>query len=308
MQFVNYLLGPTRIALGLVAVSAAAVHFRGKSRLRFSRQLTDHSTFTAPYNALVYLASRAPPRPYLDLDDFPDLTTLTEHWQVFRDEGLRLLDEGKVRAATGDNDLGFHSFFKHGWKRFYLKWYDHPLPSAEALCPRSAQILGSVPSVKGAMFATLPPKANLGKHRDPFAGALRYHLGLRTPNHPKCWIAVDGVRHSWRDGEAVLFDETFVHEAWNGTDLTRLILLCDVERPLAAPMRPLNRWVMRHVMGATGSPNEDGEHIGAINRLYARFAGVQKAIKGLKTRNRPLYEAQKWATVLAVLGLLLAPY
>jgi beta-hydroxylase len=308
MQLVHYLLGPTRIALGLVAVSAAAVHLRGKARLRFTRQLTDHSTFTAPYNALVYLASQAPARPFLDPADFPALKPITENWQVFRDEGLRLMDEGKVRASTGDNDLGFHSFFKQGWKRFYLKWYDHPLPSAGALCPRSVALLAAAPSVKGAMFATLPPNAYLGKHRDPFAGALRYHLALRTPNHPKCWIAVDGERRVWADGKAMVFDETFVHEAWNGTDVTRLILLCDIERPVAAPMRPLNRWVMRRVMGATGSPNDEGERVGAINRLYARVAGVQKAIKSLKAKNRPLYEAQKWATILAVLGLLLAPY
>jgi beta-hydroxylase len=308
MQLVNYLLGPTRVALGLVALSAAAVHFRGKARLRFSRQLTDHSTLTAPYNALVYLASRTPARAFLDPADFADLKTLTDNWQVFRDEGLKLMDEGKVRAATGDNDLGFHSFFKHGWKRFYLKWYDHPLPSAGALCPRSAALLQSVPSVKGAMFATLPPKAYLGTHRDPFAGALRYHLGLRTPNHFKCWISVDGERRRWWDGEAMVFDETFVHEAWNGTNVTRLILLCDIERPLAGPMRPLNRWVMRHVMGATGSPNEAGERVGAINRLYASVAGVQASVKDLKARNRPLYEAQKWATILGVIGLLLAPY
>jgi beta-hydroxylase len=308
MRLGDYLLGPTRIALGLVAVSAAAVHFRGKARLRFTRQLTDHSTFTAPYNTLVYLASRAPHRPFLDPDDFPDLKPLAENWQVFRDEGLRLMGEGKVRAATGDNDLGFHSFFKQGWKRFYLKWYDHPLPSAEALCPRSAALLKTAPSVRGAMFATLPPKAYLGRHRDPFAGALRYHLGLRTPNHPKCWIMVDGERRAWADGEPMLFDETFVHEAWNGTDVTRLILLCDIERPLRSPMRPINRWVMRYLMSATGSPNEAGERIGAINRLYGRLAGVQKAIKDLKAKNRPLYEAQKWATILAALGLLLAPY
>jgi GNAT superfamily N-acetyltransferase len=147
-----------------------------------------------------------------------------------------------------------------------------------------------------------------GRHRDPFAGALRYHLGLRTPNHPKCWIMVDGVRRSWADGEALVFDETFVHEAWNGTEVTRLILLCDIERPLAGPMRAINRWVMRHVMGATGSPNEAGERVGAINRLYARLAGVQKAIKALKAKNRRLYETQKWATILGLLGLLLAPY
>src|SRR5580704_11596467 len=137
MLFLHYLMGPTRIALGLIAVSAAYVHFRGRARLGFGRQLTDHSTFTAPYNALVHLASRVPAEPFLDPAAFPDMRVVSEHWEVFRDEGLRLLEEGKVRAATGDNDLGFHSFFKHGWKRFYLKWYDHPLPSAEALCPRS---------------------------------------------------------------------------------------------------------------------------------------------------------------------------
>jgi beta-hydroxylase len=308
MLILNYLLGPTRIALALVAASAAVVHFRGRARLRFGRQLTDHSTFTAPYNALVYLASRIPNRPFLDPADFGAMEPVTRNWEVFRDEGLRLMDEGKVRAATGDNDLGFHSFYKHGWKRFYLKWYDHPLPSAEALCPRSTALLRDVPGLKGAMFTTLPPLTTLGRHRDPFAGALRYHLGLRTPNDDRCWIDVDGERRSWRDGEAMVFDETFVHTAWNGTDVTRLVLLCDIERPLAGPMAPINRWVMRHVMGATGSPNEDGEQVGAINRLYGRVAGVQKAIKDLKLKNRPLYDLQKYATIAGVLALLLAPY
>ena len=308
MLFLHYLMGPTRIALGLIAVSATYVHFRGRARLGFGRQLTDHSTFTAPYNALVHLASRVPAGAFLDPAAFPVMSVVTANWQAFRDEGMRLLEDGKVRAATGDNDLGFHAFFKHGWKRFYLKWYDHPLPSAQALCPRSTEILGGIPSIKGAMFAVLPPKAYLGRHRDPFAGALRYHLGLRTPNERRCWIQVDGERRSWADGEALVFDESYVHEAWNGTEITRLILLCDIERPLAGPMRPVNRWVMRRVMSATGAPNEEGEPIGAINRLYSRIAGLQKAIKGLKLTNRPLYEAQKWATIGGVLALMLAPY
>ncbi|MGH6971156.1 MAG: aspartyl/asparaginyl beta-hydroxylase domain-containing protein, partial [Caulobacteraceae bacterium] len=259
MQVINYLLGPTRVFLALVAASAAAVHYRGRARLNVRRQITDHSTFTAPYNALVYLASRVPSRAFLDPASFEAMRPVAGNWRVFREEGLRLMDEGKVRAATGDNDLGFHTFFKRGWKRFYLKWYHHPQPSAEALCPRSTAILAGIPEVKGAMFTTLPPGARLGRHRDPFAGALRYHLGLRTPNDDRCWIEVDGERRSWRDGEAMVFDETYVHEALNETDVTRLILLCDVERPLAGPMRPINRWIMRHVMGATGTQNEEGE-------------------------------------------------
>ncbi len=48
--------------------------------------------------------------------------------------------------------------------------------------------------------------------------------------------------------------------------------------------------------------------VGAINRLCDRVAGVQKAIKALKVKNRPLYDLQKWATIAGVLALLLGPY
>ena len=53
-----------RLAIfGLLLSSALFVHYRGRVRLKFLRQLTDHSTFTAPYNALVYLFSAVPNRP-----------------------------------------------------------------------------------------------------------------------------------------------------------------------------------------------------------------------------------------------------
>ena len=42
------------------------------------------------------------------------------------------------------------------------------------------------------MFAELPPGSRLVRHRDPYAGSLRYHLGLLTPNDPGCFIEVDG--------------------------------------------------------------------------------------------------------------------
>ncbi|MFY1080171.1 aspartyl/asparaginyl beta-hydroxylase domain-containing protein, partial [Escherichia coli] len=74
------------------------------------------------------------------------------------------------------DDAGFNSFFKYGWKRFYLKWYEANYPSAETLCPRTVALLRELPSVKAAMFAELPPGGKLNPHRDPFAGSLRYHL------------------------------------------------------------------------------------------------------------------------------------
>src|SRR5690606_341437 len=115
-----------------------------------------------------------------DVREFPELAPLQQNWRMIRDEALRLFDEGYIRAASGYNDLGFNSFFRRGWKRFYLKWYGEFLPSAQALCPQTTQMLSKIGSVNAAMFALLPPGSRLTKHRDPFAGSLRYHLGLST--------------------------------------------------------------------------------------------------------------------------------
>ena len=78
----------------------------------------------------------------------------------------------------------------------------------------------------------LPPGGVLTLHRAPYAGSLRYHLGLVTPNDDNCAIIVDGQRYSWRDGEEVVFDETYLHWAENKTDKDRIILFCDIERPI----------------------------------------------------------------------------
>ena len=46
--------------VGVFIASTVYVHFRGRVRLRFFRQLMDHSTFMAPINCLMYLFSRLP--------------------------------------------------------------------------------------------------------------------------------------------------------------------------------------------------------------------------------------------------------
>ena len=57
------LVTPKFLIVYLVVASALFIHFRGRERLRFARQLTDHSTFTAPYNALMYLFTAVPTTP-----------------------------------------------------------------------------------------------------------------------------------------------------------------------------------------------------------------------------------------------------
>jgi beta-hydroxylase len=308
----SVLLAPKFIVLYVFLISACYVHLRGRVRFRFLRQVFNHSTLLAPYNALMYLFSAVPPRPILDPRTLPELAPLTENWRVFREEAQRLFDEGYIREALKNNDIGFNSFFKRGWKRFYLKWYDEPLPSARALCPKSVALLQSVPQVNGAMIALLSPHSTLNPHRDPYAGSLRYHLGLVTANSEACHISVDGERYHWRDGEALVFDETYIHSVENNTEVTRLILLCDVQRPLRTRlMNAVNGWVCRHIIKASATQNTESERVGLLNRFYANIyhpiAGrLSHAARRLKRANRTLYRVVQVALIGAIFFLIFA--
>jgi len=294
------LFAPQLVVLYLFAASTIYVHFRGKQRLRFARQLGDHSTYLAPYNILMYAGSAVPNEPVISVDKFPELATI-------RDEAVRLFDEGFIRAAAKNDDWGFYSFFKSGWKRFYLKWYDEFLPSARRLCPKTVELLNSIPSVHGAMFAMLPPGGKLGAHRDPFAGSLRYHLGLVTPNSNQCRILVDGVECVWRDGEAFMFDETFIHSAENATDVNRIILFCDVERPMKYGfMTAINRWVSHHLVKASATQNVDGEQVGVLNKAFGKLYEIHLASRKVKEWNRNVYYTLKYSLTVLILGLIVA--
>jgi beta-hydroxylase len=290
------LLTPKLFFLYAYIASAVYVHYRGRVRHRFFRQLTDHSSIMAPYNTLMYVFSAVPNRPYVDVGRFPELATLQDNWQTIRDEALELFEQGHIRAAAKLNDIGFNSLFRTGWKRFYVKWYDAPSASAKALCPRTVALIESIPCVNAAMFALLPAGARLGAHRDPFAGSLRYHLGLVTPNSESCRLVVDGEPYTWRDGEAVVFDETYIHYAENRTDAARIVLFCDIERPLSnRAVATMNRWFRNTMLRATQTENVEGDKVGLLNRLFGIAYRIRLMGKRLKARSRFAYYTLKWA-------------
>ncbi|HEU4664733.1 MAG TPA: lipid A hydroxylase LpxO [Dokdonella sp.] len=289
------------VVLAVFVACALYVHFRGRVRLRLGRQLTDHSTFMAPLNVLLYACSRVPNGRYVEVERFPELVPLRERWQEIREEALALRAAQQIKASDRHNDVGFNSFFRRGWKRFYLKWYDDAHPSASELCPRTTELLRGIPSVKAAMFAELPPGGELRRHRDPYAGSLRYHLGLVTPGDDRCYIEVDGERYSWRDGEAVMFDETYIHRAENATGHDRIILFCDIERPMRWRWAAaLNRFVARHFVAAASSPNTDADRTGGLNRAFGYFYKLRQPAKRLRAWNKHVYYVVKFGVLGAL--------
>lgn len=291
------------ILLSIFVGAVTYVHYRGKVRLVYWRQFIDHSGLMAPINIFMYAFSKVPATPYLSEDLFPELKPLAENWRTIRDEALHLKEQQLIQAAQNNNDAGFNSFFKSGWKRFYLKWYDASHPSAYTFCPKTTALLQNIPSVKAAMFAELPPGATLNPHRDPYAGSLRYHLGLVTPNSDGCHILVDGDSYSWRDGQTVLFDETYIHEAHNTTDINRIILFCDIERPMRYRWaQAVNRFLGNTLITAASSPNQSNDQIGIINRLFQYVWLIGQYRKRLKRWSRTVYQLTKICLAVAVIA------
>src|SRR6478735_2551875 len=98
------LLAPKYVILAAFLASVLYVHLRGKVRFTFVRQLFNHSSLLAPYNTLMYLFSALPAKPRRTEAELPELAPLSAHWQVMRDEALKLYDEGYIRSALNNND------------------------------------------------------------------------------------------------------------------------------------------------------------------------------------------------------------
>lgn len=289
------LLTVTYIALSVLYVYRWRGDVRYPSFMQFLRK--SWPVF-APLNCLLYLATDKSARaPVLGADYLEGISVLRERWAHIRDEAFALHRSGALEATTtvgsaGYHDIGFRTFYQRGWKKFYLKWYGEPHHSAQRLCPETIRALQSVPGIRAAMFSVLPPGAELRLHSDPMACSLRYHLGLETPNRDECFINVDGHEVSWRNGADFVFDETYPHFAANNTSEPRLILMCDVERPMNWAGRAFNR-VYSRLATAMTVPNTPEDRRGFVSGLYAKLVPLREAGLRLKRKNRRAYVTLK---------------
>jgi beta-hydroxylase len=122
-----------------------------------------------------------------------------------------------------------------------------------------------------------------------------------------CRIFIDGEPDSWRAGEDLLFDETYLHYAENTTSDDRIILFCDVERPLRTrAMTAVNRWVSRNIINESASQNEAGERVGWLNRVFGYVYHVRLLGKRMKAWNKRVYYAVKYLLIGGIVAAFLA--
>lgn len=303
------------VILFVTATITYVYRFRGKTRYAsFTQYLRKSWPIFAPLNCVLYMNTYKKARkPVLSSDQFDKLELLQQNWQIIREEAMALqasntFEQARQQGAPGYYDVGFRTFFKYGWSKFYLTWYGYNHPSALRSCPKTVELLKQIPCVKGAMFSFLPAGSQLTIHSDPLACSLRYHLGLNTPNDSKCYINVDGQLCSWQDGEGFVFDETYPHFVRNDTEKSRLILMCDIKRPMHFPGRIFNFFYS--LLGRMAVvPNTTEDKRGPASALFATVSPLLERSKNLKATNRPLYKALKYTTntllLLLVAGMVL---
>lgn len=121
------------------------------------------------------------------------------------------------------------------WSAFFL-WRDGLRVEANASrCPKTAALLAEAPcaDVPGyaptAFFSILDTKSHIPPHSGVTNSRLIVHLPLVVP--PGCRFRVGSETREWREGQAWVFDDTIEHEAWNDSDVPRVVLIFDTWNP-----------------------------------------------------------------------------
>jgi len=122
-----------------------------------------------------------------------------------------------------------------GWSAYFF--YRHSRGDFEHLrrCPATACAIEALPLVRveGAapevLFSVLSARSDIKPHRGVTNTRSVVHLPLIVPSD--CCLRVGGLDHVWREGEGVVFDDTFEHEAWNRSSADRVVLIADVWNP-----------------------------------------------------------------------------
>jgi ornithine lipid ester-linked acyl 2-hydroxylase len=180
---------------------------------------------------------------------FPWVNEIEANWRDVREE---LDDVLRFREAIPNfQDISAEQYALTNddrWKTFFFYAYGVKIEPNCRICPRTAELLTKIPGMTTAFFSILLPHKHLPAHCGPYKGVLRYHLGLKVPDPASASaIKVGSKQASWQEGKSLIFDDTFVHEAWNSTPEIRVVLFVDFLRPLPFPISVLNKLFIAYI-------------------------------------------------------------
>lgn len=165
---------------------------------------------------------------FYDKTLFPFVSEFEFNHETIQAE-YRLIKEKKIKWIEPH-------IFEGDWSVFGLfNWPDgSPIEENCKLCPFTSDLIHrTIPHHGAAGFSILQPNTTIKPHegyKGPFGPFLRMHLGLNIPLENTALKILD-TTVKWEVGKAIIFDDTFMHEAWNKSPSEeRVVLLLDFKK------------------------------------------------------------------------------
>ena len=101
--------------------------------------------------------------------------------------------------------------------------------------PKTTKVLKKLPlyclneNPYEVFFSVLKPQQHIAPHFGLSNHSLTVHLPIKVPGEG--YITVADERRQWQEGEAIVFDDSFKHEAVNKSDHDRVVLIFSIWHP-----------------------------------------------------------------------------
>ncbi len=209
-----------------------------------------------------------PQRQFYERGEFEWLAGVEAAAPAMRDELLNVLADGKDFApyveATADRPRAANPLLDDPkWGAFYFWRNGKMVEENAARCPATIAALEAAPMPHIdqrspiALWSLLKPGTHIQPHHGLLNTRLICHIPLIVPGD--CALRVGNEVREWREGEALIFDDSFEHEAWNRSDQTRVVLLFEIWRPeISADERAALTAIFETINDYQGVPDDAG--------------------------------------------------
>jgi Aspartyl/Asparaginyl beta-hydroxylase/Domain of unknown function (DUF6817) len=166
-------------------------------------------------------------QPWHDPRMFPIVSALENAYEEIKEEVSHLSEENfhfesERISRKGSWEVSF--FYERGRKN----------NENCSRCPIITSIIEQHETVRtqaGLIYVSrLRAGTHVAPHRGPTNLRVRCHLGIRVPQGD-CGLRVAGEIGSWSEGQCIVFDDHYEHEAWNYTGEDRIVLIVDLWHP-----------------------------------------------------------------------------
>ncbi|XP_026841320.1 aspartyl/asparaginyl beta-hydroxylase isoform X5 [Drosophila persimilis] len=159
------------------------------------------------------------------------LRKLQHNWISIREEALALLSHRGYFEDETENlrHMGI-------WQQFELFAKGQLIRKNCQRAPITCSLLKEFPESSGCRrgqvkFSVMQAETHVWPHCGPTNCRLRAHLTLVAPEPERTSLRVAEQERTWREGELIIFDDSFEHEVWHNGTRPRLVLILDMWHP-----------------------------------------------------------------------------